>query len=341
MKCSNVVFLAMISGMAAMGAKAGNYSTPMDNTIWQVESSIFACKLTQPIPHFGSATFIDEAGLPLMLQIESPVLRKQADTITVFSKPAPWHPFGANVEHASNPVQDHAYRHEPGTTELLDKMSNGLWGQFDILANTQVKHRVTLSSVGIADVIEPFSECRKTLLPVNFGQIKHTIVYYDSGQQGYRGDHHAFLHDMITYILADPRVNRIDIDGHTDGIGDSLANRTLSMERTDAVRNLMLKRGIATSMITTRYHGDRYPARSNNTAEGRAKNRRVEIRLYRDEKPKHTPKATANSNKEQPALSLTKEENTLTQHTDETETLEAAPAASLEEAPAASPPKEE
>ncbi len=331
MKCSNVVFLTMISGMAAMGAKAGNYSTPMDNTIWQVESSIFACKLTQPIPHFGSATFIDEAGLPLMLQIESPVLKKQADTITVFSAPAPWHPFGANIEHASNPVQDQAYRHEPGATELLDKMSNGQWAQLDILANTQLKHRITLTSVGIADVIEPFSECRKTLLPVNFEQIKHTIVYYDSGQQGYRKDHHLLLQDMIAYILADPRVNRIEIDGHTDGIGDSLANRTLSMERSDTIRSLMLKRGITSSKITTRYHGDRYPIGSNNTVEGRAKNRRVEIRLYRDEKPKLAPKATETAIKEPPTLSMTKEENTLAQNTDDSETLEDAPAATSPE----------
>lgn len=307
MKSSNVVFLTMISGMVAMGVQAGNYSIPMDNTIWQVESSIFACKLTQPIPRFGSATFIDEAGLPLMLQVESPILQKQADTVTVFSTPAPWHPFGDNVELASNPVQNQTYRYESGATELLNKMNNGFWGRLDILANTRLKHRITLSSVGIANVIESFNECRDTLLPVNFDQIKHTVVYFGAGQKSYGDVYDETLQNMITYILADPRVKRIDIDGHTDGTGDSLANRTLSMERADAIRNFMLQRGIAASMITTRHHGDRYPVRSNDTEEGRAMNRRVDIRLYRDEKPKHSHETRENAHKEPAVSSISKE----------------------------------
>ncbi|MCK5893226.1 MAG: OmpA family protein [Endozoicomonadaceae bacterium] len=286
MKCSNVVFLAMISSLVALCAKAGSYSTPMDDTIWQFDGSIFACSIAQPIPRFGSATFIYEAGLPLMLKVESQVLKKHVNTINIYSIPAPWHSLGTNIKHGNGPIQHQLYRYDSGATELLNKMNNGFWGRLDILADTKLRHRVTLSSIGLTDVIGQFSECLKHLLPVNFRQIQHTIIYYNSGKQQSHETINRTLHNITTYILADPHINRIDIDGHTDGIGESLNNLTLSMKRAEAIRKILIQRGISSTMITTRYHGDRYPARSNNTHEGRAKNRRVEIRLYKDNKQK-------------------------------------------------------
>lgn len=298
MKCSNVVFLAMISSLVALCAKAGSYSTPMDNTIWQLNGSIFVCSLTQPIPRFGSATFIHEAGLPLMLQVQSQALKKHTNTLNIYSTPAPWHSLGTNIKHGSNPIQHQLYRHENGAIELLNKMNNGFWGQLDILTNTKLLHKVTLSSIGITDVIGQFNECQKHLLPVNFRQIKHTIIYYNSGTQQSSETFNKTLHNMSIYILADPRVNRIEIDGHTDSIGESLSNLTLSKKRTETIRQTLTQHGISNTMITTRHHGDRYPVSSNNTHKGRAKNRRVEIRLYKDKKQAdkttiskpHTPK---------------------------------------------------
>lgn len=311
MKCSNVIFLTMISSLVALCAKAGSYSTPLDNTIWQVEESIFACSMTQPIPRFGSVTFIDEAGLPLMLQVKSPTLKKHADTINIYSTPAPWHPFGTNVEHGSNPVQNQSYRQESGATELLDKMNNGLWGQLDILADARLQHRVTLSSVNITNVLNQFIECRQYLLPVNFEQIKHTIIYYNSGKRKHSNKYQQTLQNMVTYILADPRVKHIEIDGHTDGIGESLPNRTLSRERAQHIQKLFVNSGIAETTITTRFHGDRYPVSSNNTHEGRNQNRRVEIRLYQNER--QIPKATVPklSTPKKSKLSINKENTVL------------------------------
>ena len=65
------------------------------------------------------------------------------------------------------------------------------------------------------------------------------------------------------------------IEGHTDNTGTTDYNLTLSMQRAEAVRNVLLKQGIAGNRIQTRGYGDSRPVATNETAAGRAKNRRV------------------------------------------------------------------
>ena len=51
--------------------------------------------------------------------------------------------------------------------------------------------------------------------------------------------------------------------------------------RAGAVVDYLVSRGLSANQVTTRYHGERYPLTSNNTAQGRSENRRVTIRLER------------------------------------------------------------
>ncbi len=67
------------------------------------------------------------------------------------------------------------------------------------------------------------------------------------------------------------------IEGHTDSIGTAEYNMRLSQMRSEAVRNALLERGVNAGRITTKGYGESYPVASNETAEGRQLNRRVEI----------------------------------------------------------------
>lgn len=69
----------------------------------------------------------------------------------------------------------------------------------------------------------------------------------------------------------------VRIVGHTDSTGSDAINNPLSRERAESVRNFLEDRGISGSRIEVIGRGSREPAASNDTAEGRAKNRRVEI----------------------------------------------------------------
>jgi outer membrane protein OmpA-like peptidoglycan-associated protein len=75
----------------------------------------------------------------------------------------------------------------------------------------------------------------------------------------------------------------VRIVGHTDSTGSDAINNPLSKARADSVKDFLVDRGIPASRVETAGRGEREPVASNDTAEGRARNRRVEIFLREPE----------------------------------------------------------
>ncbi|MEZ5478056.1 MAG: OmpA family protein [Thiolinea sp.] len=67
--------------------------------------------------------------------------------------------------------------------------------------------------------------------------------------------------------------------GHTDSDGSEAYNQTLSQQRADAVRTYLQNKGIPAELMTTRGFGESQPVASNNTAEGKARNRRISFEI--------------------------------------------------------------
>jgi outer membrane protein OmpA-like peptidoglycan-associated protein/uncharacterized protein YidB (DUF937 family) len=86
-----------------------------------------------------------------------------------------------------------------------------------------------------------------------------------------------FLNKAAVAIKAAPAGTVIEIDGNTDNTGDSNSNMTLSGQRADAVRDYLVQQGVDSSMLTTKGNGDTRPIASNDTEEGRFRNRRIEF----------------------------------------------------------------
>lgn len=83
----------------------------------------------------------------------------------------------------------------------------------------------------------------------------------------------------VARALRQQRDLRIRVDGHTDSTGDSRDNLQLSRERARSVATWLMLQGVAAERIDTRGHGETRPVESNATAEGRKRNRRIEIIL--------------------------------------------------------------
>jgi outer membrane protein OmpA-like peptidoglycan-associated protein len=83
----------------------------------------------------------------------------------------------------------------------------------------------------------------------------------------------------------------VKVIGHTDNVGTDATNQHLSVERADTVRDFLDDRGVAKGRIETAGRGEREPMASNDTVEGRAKNRRVEIFLREPEQAAAQPAA--------------------------------------------------
>ena len=85
--------------------------------------------------------------------------------------------------------------------------------------------------------------------------------------------------DALVSCLESRSDATIKVDGHTDNVGGSSNNQTLSRARARKIRKYLTAAGIQKSRITIEGFGDTNPIESNDTEEGRAKNRRVEIKL--------------------------------------------------------------
>jgi OmpA-OmpF porin, OOP family len=113
-----------------------------------------------------------------------------------------------------------------------------------------------VTSDGTVALLQPiqFDNARATIKPVSF----------------------PILDEVVTLMKARPDM-KIAIEGHTDSRGGHDYNVTLSDQRAASVRNYLGSKGIAASRLTSKGYGPDRPVASNDTEEGRAKNRRVDF----------------------------------------------------------------
>ncbi len=85
--------------------------------------------------------------------------------------------------------------------------------------------------------------------------------------------------DNVAATLAEYEKTYVDVLGHTDSTGSDAFNQSLSEQRSGTVANYLSQRGVQQARLETKGYGESQPRASNTTVEGRASNRRVEIRL--------------------------------------------------------------
>jgi len=103
-------------------------------------------------------------------------------------------------------------------------------------------------------------------------------VRFDFNKATIRSDARPVLDEAISTLKREPAVLVI-AEGHTDDIGTDAYNLKLSRRRAEAVRDYLVAGGISPKRITVEGFGESHPVASNATADGRAQNRRVELRV--------------------------------------------------------------
>jgi OmpA-OmpF porin, OOP family len=101
-------------------------------------------------------------------------------------------------------------------------------------------------------------------------------VLFETGKATLRPGALRNLYPLVTFLQKYPE-RRVLIEGHTDSVGSEAYNLDLSQRRADAVRDFLLQNGVNATQISTRGYGKASPVASNDTAEGRQQNRRVEL----------------------------------------------------------------
>jgi outer membrane protein OmpA-like peptidoglycan-associated protein len=111
--------------------------------------------------------------------------------------------------------------------------------------------------------------------------ISMSDVLFNTGQYSLKSDAREKLAKVAGILMAYPSLN-IAVGGYTDNVGGDAMNQTLSENRAGSVRNYLVQQGVVGSSVSAQGFGNTMPVSSNESAEGRQQNRRVELLVTGD-----------------------------------------------------------
>lgn len=103
-------------------------------------------------------------------------------------------------------------------------------------------------------------------------------VFFDSGKSSLKPESHATLNRLAEVLKQKPNLV-LEVAGHTDSNGSEASNKTLSQARASSVVNFLVAKGIQPKRLRPVGYGEAQPVASNETASGRAQNRRTVVRV--------------------------------------------------------------
>ena len=101
---------------------------------------------------------------------------------------------------------------------------------------------------------------------------------FETGKAMLEPESYTVLDELVAYLVRKDD-ERIEIGGHTDNVGTAANNLKLSQERAESVRSYLISRGIAEDRVTAKGYGFTQPVADNKTEDGRAQNRRTEVKI--------------------------------------------------------------
>ncbi len=120
-------------------------------------------------------------------------------------------------------------------------------------------------------------------------------IYFDTEKFNINSASQETLNKLAGIFKEYPDTN-ILVEGHTDSSGSDSYNLTLSKNRAQAVTNYLVTNGVPKNRFDTKWYGESQPKYDNNTAEGRAKNRRVELAIVANDDLKKEAEEAAKEN---------------------------------------------
>lgn len=103
-------------------------------------------------------------------------------------------------------------------------------------------------------------------------------IFFDPNKYELKSESHVELDEVVQLMKDNPTI-KVQINGHTDNSGNTADNKILSENRARAVTSYLVTKGIAEARLSSKGWGDTQPVANNATPEGRAQNRRTELKV--------------------------------------------------------------
>jgi OOP family OmpA-OmpF porin len=154
----------------------------------------------------------------------------------------------------------------------LDSDGDGVYDSFDQCPNT--KKGVKVDKKGC-----PVPTASDKVIVTEKGTWIYKDIQFATSDDAINAKSAAVL-DEVAVILKENKNLKLEIQGHTDNRGNEAYNNRLSQERADSVKKYLTDKGIPADRLKSKGYGPSQPAAANDTAEGRALNRRVEFKPF-------------------------------------------------------------
>ncbi|MDT0641839.1 OmpA family protein [Zunongwangia sp. F363] len=142
----------------------------------------------------------------------------------------------------------------------------------------------------------PGAEVERVGEGINVTFDENSGVYFATDQSNINAESQQTLNKLSSILKEYPDTNVL-VEGHTDNTGSESYNLTLSKNRAQSVTNYLVNNGnLSQGRFTTKWYGEAQPKYDNTTAEGRAKNRRVELAIVASEDLKEEAKDATSQN---------------------------------------------
>ncbi len=112
---------------------------------------------------------------------------------------------------------------------------------------------------------------------INSGDALTLYINFESGKSAIKSDSQTIIDELYKMLNSNPTL-KITIEGHTDNVGNPASNKTLSEQRANSVKTSLVNKGISADRVKCLGFGQDKPIDDNSTENGKAKNRRVEIK---------------------------------------------------------------
>ncbi|WP_370979098.1 OmpA family protein [Agaribacterium sp. ZY112] len=298
-----MLFLIVVaSALLAASSQALSYSNGINDSSWHLHGSVQSCRLEHNIPFYGQAVFRTRAGENSAFYLRSSSARMKTGEAQLYAVSPVWKP--SYVEQPLATVAVNKGRRPLWLdTSLAERLLRNLYqgNEIEVRGSTWFDlqaqpARLALSTIGFQEQYRDYLRCVTALLPRNFDQLQRTSLLFPGGELDELPRALTMkLDQILTLVKHDSKVRYFYIDGHADSEGDRDDNLELSKKRAELVAQYLQRRGVPEDWITLRWHGERYPVASNGSAAGRAKNRRVTVRLERVKKIDVLPLADASN----------------------------------------------
>jgi OOP family OmpA-OmpF porin len=199
---------------------------------------------------------------------------------------------------------------EPVIEPVVEPVAEVVATQAVVLPEVVVTYDVDSDNDGVIDRLDDcadtpagFNVDKKgcSIIEFKFGGVNFEPKSFDLTEQS-----KLILDEAAITINASPEISKIEVQAHTDYKGSGEANLKLSEKRASSVRDYLVSRGVSENRLVAKGYGESLPIADNKTAEGRAKNRRVELKIITDEptetEPEQVKPETAGSEQSGPEV---------------------------------------